>query len=202
MVEINEKQLLDSSFNEFKDIIKENPKIITQIDNALSLLENSHKYPFALIEIHQILARILGENAANYFLSVLIKGIPEEHKEEWNELPLDLLILVYKYNSLLICANKFFNNPLDYASLQVAASDKAEDLIHLRILRADKAKLDLHIDLPTFGVFASHVLGKLNKVIQNKQLTLPKKVQNQLMKHINEFMEISGGSHAEKDMDN
>lgn len=195
MVELKNDEEINSCFEEFKTKFKENPNKINKVKELLSFMDREESYPFWLFEITQnIFPKLFGEKGAKYLIHVLRSGIP--NKEELDdELYTELMSLISQYGIQFVCAERFIENPMDYATSQLIIS-RESDLVYIRIIRADKSMFDLHIDLPTLARFTGHMLDKLVQAIEVKG-ELPEDVKLELFGYMYKFVKSSGDFNVE-----
>lgn len=195
MFELESDEEINSCFEEFKSKFEENPSKIKQVKELLSFMDKEQSYPFWLLEITQnVFPKIFGEKGAKYLIHVLKNGIPNKEKLD-DELYTELLSLISQFGIQFVCAEKFIENPMDYATSQLIVS-KESDLVYLRIIRADKSGFDLHIDLSTLARFAGHMLDKLVQAIEVKG-ELPEDAKLELFGYMYKLVKSSGGFHVE-----
>jgi hypothetical protein len=186
------KNEINEYYEEFKYHYMQNPSIIIKIKELLSFLDKNLTYPFYLLDVKErLFPKLVGENGSKFLIHILREGLPKEVQLDDDQLFIELKTLIMQYGIPFVCAERFLDNPMDYATLQhITRSDS--DKSFLRIIRSDKKSFELYLDLPTMFLFTEHLIDKMINTIRTNQEELPEQLVSKLMDKFLEFLEISG----------
>lgn len=190
--EIESQKEYINNFIKLNDIYCSNKEIIKMIDEQLKPMDEEMHFPFdMLMAINSYIPKLIGD-LREFITYILLHGVQyeKELKHINEDLCNELKTLTFKHGIAFVCAQKFIDNPMDYAATQLISSGESNKS-YLRIIRADKKTFDLHIDIDTMHVLIGHLVEKLNSAMETQERKGSEEQRAVLMKALYEFLKIS-----------
>lgn len=190
LVPIKSREEVPECYEEFLSRYKENPNLIKQIRDVLSLLNYSDKRLQAFDAINSLLPKILGVNGARYLLHILSQPIIDK-EEISQDLLFELSLLQQEFGIAYVCLKSFYNNPYDFAALEFIGTSTSENF-QLVIYRSDGQNLILNPSFSSLSKLTEQLLKLLNEIMETKELTLPQNQNFKFIAHIFKFLQLNG----------
>ena len=178
-----------SGFEDLWTAYSGNKQLIHTVNHIFSLLDNpSNVSNYTLSVIYASLSDLIGEEAAQYILNVVRSGVQESVKDRSGELFSELIVLYTKYNTYLLCAEKFVVNPYAFV---VTEFTRAYDF--LKIVRADRKQLELEFDVESLATLTDNLLSNLHDLIEQTDVHVSDELKQKMAASFHNFVEVSGG---------
>lgn len=185
--EFDSREDLQRSLADLTVHYQSNKFLFSRMDELLSTLNNHVSFPIIFLDsVNRVFPLLAGNEGSKFVTYVLKHGNPFTQEDFTDqELYIELEILVAKYGVQFVNVERYINNPLDYSSFQMLTKD---NMVILRIIRADQEVLELNLDMASLLQFTNHTIQKATQVLNHQNYELTDQQHVELLKSIMNLM--------------